>query len=429
MRPSVSPSAIDARWLSLLGDRVAIALLAIYLLLLYTLVPLELPSGQLVPGFWVLPVMFVYILLFGFRVYKSDFRFVTTILLIAVMSMVWAGEYDAYKGRAESIVLLLAALANGVVFLQVVDRLSHRTLTTVLMYITIGIMIGTVLEVSGVIRYLSDAFRVWAFSSSYSSLEPDSSHVRDLALVGFIRPNLFTSETSNLAKGFLVFSNAWILSTYSRRRFVLALLANILMLALTGSMVILVSLVSAVVIALLVEKNWRYIFAIVAICVVGLFVILMSMHNIVEGVVSRFGNVSDSLRGSHVVTSETLRLVNPYITLVDVLREAPLFGVGIGGTDKITDYSSMRYPVSMAVGNNGFANLFIYFGLMGSALLIVGVAGYLKQKNIDDRFMLAVLMIGLLHTMGDTWTIRAWAYFFLYVAVLRKKREIAPCCM
>ncbi len=147
-------------WVLWLEGKIAVALLLVYLFFLYTLVPLEFPGGQQVPGFWVLPVMCVYAVLFGIRLYKADVLFLANMLFIAIASLAWAGGLEYYKEGLASIAMLFAALVNGIVFTQLVDRLHHRTVSAVLLYSTIGIMIGTVLEVSDVMRNVSDAFRV-----------------------------------------------------------------------------------------------------------------------------------------------------------------------------------------------------------------------------------------------------------------------------
>ncbi|MDT8388524.1 MAG: hypothetical protein RQ736_13530 [Thiogranum sp.] len=397
-----------------------VALLFIYFIFLYTALPLSMPGGAQVPAFWVLSVTSLFAVMFGIRLYKADLLLVASLLLLAFVSVAASVNFSDAQERLPSIALLLVALVNGVVFVQLIDRMKRNEIEAVLLFFIIAILCGSALEVLGLLRDVSDSFRVWAFSSEYVVLDPTAAYERDMALAGFIRPNLFTTETSNLAKGFLVFSNAWLLLGYSRSRLAVAALCNVFMLAVTGSLVILVSLAIVCVMAFLLERNVKYRIFIGAACV-GATLLWLGLHNSSELMVSRLHAVADGYGGNQAITSVVLRLVYPFITLRDVIVDQPYFGVGIGGTEMISQFSSLSLAPALAVGNNGFANLFIYFGLVGFLWMTVSVLRYLRSKGVNDVLLFVIIVIGLLQVMGDAWTIRVWAYVFLFVAILRKR--------
>ncbi len=415
----ISYSANYGRWL---GEKVHVSLLGLYFLILYVLLPVSLSDGTQLPAFWVLGVTGLYSLLYGIRLYRTDIIFLLAIMLIAIASVLFSGEWVGEGDRYKSIALLLFSLLNGVIFLQIMEGVDRTVVGRLLLISFLLILIGSILEVWGGLRGISDTFRMWAFGSEHSIFDVARAHKRDLSLVGFIRPNLFTSETSNVAKGFLVFSSAWLLLDYNARKLAVVLVCNVLMVFVTGSLVMVVSLLIACLIALFLEKDFKSLLGLVVLCIGGVITLFIVMHEEVSSMLARLSVLASSQDASSTVSSVAVRMIYPFITLADVLSENPYFGVGIGGTEAISQYATLQLPLGLAVGNNGLSNLIVYFGLVGVFLLMVSIAWYCIKKGIRDVLLLFFILLGLLQTMGDAWTIRLWAYFFLFVSVMRGRR-------
>lgn len=271
---------------------------------------------------------------------------------------------------------------------------------------------------AGILRELSDSFREFAYSRGgyrvYTNVD------RDEILLGFDRPKFFTSEPSLLAIGFFAFSNSWLLLSFSRKNWMIVCISTIIMLNLTGSPILLISLVASIVILISqirYSRNSWYILLVATLIVYALTI---------GGV---FDKVQDRLMHSlfetdiSVVSSENLRMIFPYISMIDILKSSPFFGVGISGKELIGVYSSLPLDSSDAFGNNNLAAMFTYLGGLGGMLFIAVFYGYIGRIRISSKLIFIIMFIALTQMMGGFESPRFWGYIFLFIGVLRKAAE------
>lgn len=386
---------------------------------IYTEIPLFITDTFFIPSFLTVFSIPFFALFCRRDIYKSDALFLLKIAGVLLLSVILSPG-KAYIGqKLIGVLQTTVSITAGILLLKLIEPIEKKTLEKVLFIILIVLFIGSLLEISGLIKGLSDSFREAVYKGGYKVYENET---RDISIVGFSRPKLFTSEPSLLAIGFLVIANAWLILAFNRKNFLLAVFATLVMLYITGSPILVISLlVSVIIIFMRIKKATNRIY-IVAIAAVFLAPIIMFLYLTTEFGVFLTNRMQSSVvqAGTFNITSENLRMVFPYLTLVDIMRASPLFGIGISGKEIIEAYSTLPIAPEYAFGNNNFATLFIYLGIVGSTLFIFVFRGYLMRKGIGNIFLLAVVIAGLAQSMGAFESPRFWGYIFLIIAVMGK---------
>ena len=120
-------------------------------------------------------------------------------------------------------------------------------------------------------------------------------------------------------------------------------------------------------------------------------------------------------------SSENIRMVFPYITMKDVLTGSPVWGVGISGKEVVESFTSLPFDLSTNFGNNNFAAMFTYLGLVGAVLFCVVQYYYFKRVlPVREIVMFSLFAFGLSQTMGAFESPRYWGYLFLFAGALQK---------
>jgi hypothetical protein len=375
-----------------------------------------------VPSFFTLLVLVPVLgVMYHKRIYKYEAAFIVQVLCVLLLTAVLSPGFDYVDQKVLGVAQTLGSVLSGVLLLKLLDDLPRRSVAKILLVLSLVLLAGAALEVAGLLREASDAFREAVYKggdgqSGYFVYDLDE---RDAGITGFSRPKLFTSEPSLLAIGFFAFVNSWLLLSYNVRNLVVTGIASLLMLALTGSLVILISLAVSFVIMLYRRSSVvSILIAFGLICGAGLALLFVEPEvaaNVSERVSDSFGYFS-----TIYPSSENIRLVFPFITLVEVLGGSPLFGVGISGKEVIGRYSSLPVDPELALGTNAFATLFIYMGVVGSILFVVAFVTYWRRARVGQIVLLAVLILALCQTMGGFETPRFWGYVFLFAGAVRQ---------
>jgi hypothetical protein len=312
------------------------------------------------------------------------------------------------------------AITAGILLVKEMMRLERHTIEKILFWLSMLLLVGTVLEVSGFLGGLSDSFREVVYRQGGYAVYTNEE--RDLTLAGFNRPKVFTSEPSLLAIGFFVFSTSWLQLVSCMRSWLLFMVATMFMLYLTASPVLLISVLASFCIMFLHPKRGRIVLSRSMVVVLGAVIVFGSFF-LFSG--SLFEQINQRLisagLGAHTyqISSENLRMVFPYLTAVDVLGSSPFFGVGISGKEVIGSFSTLPIDPSDAFGNNNLAALFIYMGFFGAFLFVATFYQYLGRfLSSFHLLMLLILVLGLTQTMGGFETPRFWGYVFIFVGVL-----------
>lgn len=393
-----------------------IALLAAFLVTIYVDVHLYVTSSFVIPSVFMLLVLIpILAVMYHRRIYKYEAAFVGKILLVLLLSVLLSPGFEYIDQKLFGLVQAMAAIIGAVLLLKLLNDLPRHWVARVLLVLSVALVAGAFLEVIGVLRPISDSFREVAHNEAYF-YEADE---RDVTITGFPRPKFFTAEPSYLAIGFFAFINSWLILTYSKKSLFVACSVTLLMFVLTGSPVIILSLIVSLVIVLFNEPDFTsFAFIGVLACVVGLG-LASTQPQVFTSFLERVAESYQYL-GTSIPTSENLRLVFPYLTLVDVLRESPLFGVGVAGKELIERYSSLPVDPSAALGNNALAWFFIYLGLVGSLLFIKFTLDYWRRARVGRIALLVVLVLALSQTMGGPETLKFWGYVSLFAGVVKK---------
>jgi len=329
----------------------------------------------------------------------------------------------------------MVSITAGVLLVKLIGRLRKERVANILLIGSVILVAGAFLEVVGLLRGTSDAFRNVAYAQGGYEVYADD--VRDLSLTGFTRPKFFTSEPSLLGIGFLVFVNSWLLLSYTRKNLLVAGAMTLVLLALTGSPVLVLSMMASTAIVVYSEKQWiKAMIPIGGALLIGSLGANLLLPELFGKVTSRLSAIfaidlghafalSNLLAPTLASDSFGARIVIPLITLVEVMRSSPLFGVGISGKEVIERYAGLPLQPQEALGNNNVTTLFVYLGLIGAVLFVGIFVGYLRRNTFKLRqfMLLAVLVATLSLSMGGFETSRYWGYVFLLIGVMKKKDE------
>lgn len=397
-------------------------LLMLFLVSVYVEVPLYLNESLIVPSFFTLLVL-VPILAFMYHrsIYKHEAAFLGQVMLVLLLTALLSPGLIDLNEKLFGLLQTVVSIAAGILLLKLLSDLPRRWVANILAVLCAALLFGAALEVIGVLRDASDSFREAAFSQTESGLY--ASDQRDQEITGFVRPKLFTTEPSLLAIGFLVFVNSWLVLTYDKKRLAAAGAGTAMMLVLTGSPVLLLSIAASLTIAFVKEPKFISIAVVgMLVCVGGLGFALLQPE-LASNVTTRVVESSQNI-GTLKTTSENRRVVFPYVTLVDVVKRSPLFGIGISGKELIERYSSLPIDPKYALGNNVLAMFVTYTGLVGSLLFSGAVYGFWRRAGVGDIALLVVLILALSQTMGGFETPRFWGYAFLFTGVVKMSYEM-----
>lgn len=393
-------------------------LLVLFLLSIYVEVPLYITESLFVPSFFTLLVLTpVLAVMYHRRIYKYEAAFVGQVLFLLVLTALLSPGFAYLDQKLLGLVQTMLSIIGGILLFKLLGDLPKRWVARILLALSVLLLAGAFLEVIGILRPISDAFREVAYSSSgYGVYDADE---RDLGITGFARPKLFTSEPSLLAIGFFAFVNSWLVLAYSKKTLAVTCLGTLLMFVMVGSPVIALSLAVSLAVVLFNEPRLSSLtFISGIICIIGLglaFVNIEVFASFIERINESYRNI-----GTLSVSSENLRVVFPYITLRDILQNSPFFGIGISGKEVIERFSSLPLDPDIALGNNVLAMFFMYFGLVGSILFIGAILNYWRRAEVGRILLLVVLVLALSQMMGGFESPRLWGYTFLFAGVVAK---------
>ena len=107
-------------------------------------------------------------------------------------------------------------------------------------------------------------------------------------------------------------------------------------------------------------------------------------------------------------------MVYPYLTLVDTWRRWPAFGVGVAGTEVVTEHS--RLPIDnpkVAIGSNAFAEIGTFLGIVGGAWFVVLLLRQARQTGVHRLGVLAIIAALFSQLMGGMVSFQYWGFIAL----------------
>lgn len=386
----------------------------------YLEIPLVL-TGAEVPAVLLVVTLPVMAWVYRSAIKRSDIVFFVSAFALAVASVFLVPNWDDIESRIEGLLQLSCSIAIFVLLVRVALELGIDRLRSTLGWIIVLLVLVTFLERYTSFREISDEFRHLVYRGGYRVYDGD---IRDLNLVGYVRPKGFTPEPSLLGLGFGVVTATYAALVGSLRTKLVLLGAVLVEWFLAGTPLVLIGLPVLAIdlfrsFYLKGRKGLAVGSLVVVVFLAGSSVIrLGALQRFDIGEMTAIGAALDKANES----SERLRLVYPYLSAWDSIKTNPVLGVGVGGKRSLERYSSFTSRYDIAVGNNAFATIFIFFGAIGGVIFVLIFYRYIRRQSFDTILLLPSVVL-LLNSMGGLETPRCWVYLAVLVAggVLRAR--------
>ena len=219
----------------------------------------------------------------------------------------------------------------------------------------------------------------------------------------------------------MIFANCWLQFAPTRKRITWVLAATMILLYLVNSPILILSLLVSAGFYLQNRSPRLRTYLILA----TVFAALVAVSY--EKVEKRFEDVFDQdldtidVNESQVLSSKIPDRF-PFSVAVDALRSDPINGLGIGGKRSLGDVSSLSIGWEYAFGNNNVATLFIYFGVVGAAILVGMLHRYLARNVLSIRHVW-MITIALSLSLGGFESPRFWGYIFTALLAVRSSEQ------
>ncbi|MDA3822501.1 MAG: hypothetical protein PF450_07840, partial [Bacteroidales bacterium] len=271
-------------------------------------------------------------------------------------------------------------------------------------------------------KYLSDDFRHWVFQRGVYEAD-----LRDIFTYGQIRPKLFTSEPSHVAKFYILSLFVWFALTRNAWRYLLYIFFMVGGLIIIRSPIIVLSIPLAlgaeiflresINLSSIVTKKKPVIRGtlVVAIIISVLFLTVALNTILAQRTRTAIAGTDESFAG---------RITVPVLIALNTVKKYPLWGAGITGKEAIADviFHSYReigfktYDVYSA--NCNFLMIFIsYYGVLGGVLFIGGFVTLIRRLEIGNGMFITLSILIFSQTMGSFVGLRTWGYVFIIALV------------
>jgi hypothetical protein len=390
-------------------------LLVVLALTAYLYIPLVSGGRLLVPSFPTVALMPVLYLTVRRNISKTDEFFLPKIGFVLILSIAFSPGYIYVTEKFLSFAQIILALAVTVMTVRLMQQLRREVLERALLVLWCLLLVGSVLEVIGLIREVSDAFREWAYWGIFTLYDADA---RDINFVGWPRPKLFATEPSAVSKMFIVSSNAWLLVRVTGIKATLVAAATGVMFLIMGSPMFVIS--AAITLVILVWNQRASIRIRVATVLAALIVSVLFLAffggSALSTVTERVGRIGTTTSTGEIqYRSENIRAVIPWINLVNTWSRWPLFGTGIGGKEVVMENSPFRDHGSLnaAIGGNAVADVGNYLGLLGGAWFVWLLLMQARHNGARRLGLMLVLVFLFSMLMGSIESFRFWGHITL----------------
>lgn len=393
--------------------------LIIWLFIIYSELPLPIGRGVSLPCIFLLLLIPIYYPILLKKINLTHIILFLSIIGIGVLSIVSKADIELLKN---SILKILQFAYSILIFIITLIIFSHagKNLTSKLIgTFIVAILIGTLLERLGILRPLTEAFRiVYAETKGGSEISSD----REYELAGFARPYFFTAEPSLVGLGYFSLISCYSFINRDIKYDILLIISIVPMLALLGSPTVLLSLIP-ILIFLPIKYNINLLKSIQIISIVVISIVLLTQINIVYDIYSR---VTSRLTTEIFEERSSMygRIFVPFfITLPKILPMHPVFGIGLGNYGFINEAFGYRadydeFDTLFFHGSNGFVTMLIYLGIFGTLLLYILIRWFQKQNSIPFWIMTIIFFITSGQITGSVSTPRFWAFTGLAMACL-----------
>jgi hypothetical protein len=411
-------------------------LVALHLLGVYLAVPLPGPGGFEFPVATMLVTVPALLALNLDRMRSRHLFPMVALVSVALLTVILAPQAGPFlAARLKGLVQWTWSIVSAYALVLELSRWSRADLARLLGGFAAAILAGSVLENYAGLRAVSNVFRRLVFSSAQFEWL-----TRDIEIVGMLRPRLFTSEPSDVAKFFALATFGWIALSTSRYRHATGVAMALVGFWLIRSPIVLLVVPLQALLMLLgrplatapmpLSKPLKVTF-LLAVVAVGsaLAVALLAVR--VQALVS----------GAE--PSAIIRIAAPVIVAWQTLGASPVWGAGISGTESIADIIVNAYTLfglakfadpmltgaHMTVSNlitNAFWLHWINFGLFGGLLAILALAWWMRALGVRRRLLAFLVIFVFAQTMGAEHGPYFWAFVAVTLSVCRHLDEFGP---
>jgi hypothetical protein len=390
----------------------------------YLNVPLMSGSRVLVPSLATVTLAPLLFLVVRNSVTTADVVFLLKMAFVLLLSIALSPGYVYLQEKFFAMAQLMLALGVAVLMVRLMRQLRLETLERVLQVMWLLIIVGSILEIVEVTKAISDTFRAWACQDLSGFYDAD---MRDFNLVGWSRPKLFSEEPSHVTKFFIVTINAWLAVRVTGTKALVAGGATAIMVVIMGSPMLLVS--AAMTLSILVWNQQvrvgTRVATVAGVLLIGAAVGVFFAEDTFSNVATRITTIDDSeVESTQELGGDERRVVLPWATLADIWMHWPVFGVGIGGKEVVAVFRNMPdASPTFLIGNNAFASIGIFLGIVGGFLFAVLGLRQASQTGVHRLGLFAVLVFLFSQLIAGIDTCRYWGF----IALLWGAVAVADC--
>ena len=349
-------------------------------------------------------------------------RFLAYLLLICIVVDLGSVSFPLdWIELVQSTLLLVASVVAGLGLFSELRTWNGKALESVLAMTVVIVLVLACLEAYTPFAQVSNAAREVLYAADGQFLY--SSDERDMFLHGTVRPKVFTQEPSHPAKYLAVAITAWFLVSTRRQKLLISFaLFTLGAFVLRSPSLIAGPIFVAYFSALGADGESSLKQASARLCALvfcaASFFTLPNWVGLFPG--ERSAEIAQELDASSII-----RLLGPLEIATEILKEQPLFGVGIGGKqyawetmlDVYALFPVMKierfYLMADAGWGNAFFQFIAYCGIAGGAAFLWWLAALSKKHIVKDWPSMFFVFFVVFNVDGAFNIVRPWAYFFL----------------
>lgn len=366
---------------------------------------------------------------------KSSFTLYKAMPLISIYAITFIGilfapGFEFYLSEyMKGLVQLVYSSMVGLIMLLYFVKWEPKNISKLFYAFILIVLIGTLIEnYVPPFKAVSDSFRSTIFHSGV--YEND---IRDVYLYSNVRPKLFTSEPSHVAKFYLLSLFAWFSLSTNKRRYLELLLFTIAgYLSIRSPIIILIIPLIIIIEMFYNDKvNINSIFrkdrpliqkSLLFALIISLLLMFLSFSFLLKI------RINKTLKGED--ESFSIRIAGPALIAAETIKKYPLWGAGVTGKESIADiiekiYSKLNviYYSLYSFASNAFFMFFIYYGIVGSCLVLFCMRVLLKRLGITRLCFVILSIIVFGQIMGAFVGPRVWCYAFIVLLIAKFKSK------
>lgn len=347
---------------------------------------------------------------------------------VTMVGMVFAPEaFEEFFERFKGIIQLIYSTSIGLLFFVNMRKWKPELVSKLFLGFALLILIGSILEIYTPFKFISDDFRHMVFRRGIYEAD-----IRDLSLYGQIRPKLFTSEPSHVAKFYILSLFVWFALSKNNWRYLIfvfftagglvVIRSPIIILSIPLALAVEIFLRESINLSSIVTKDKPVLKGSLAVLIIVSVVFLSVALNTI---------LAERLRTSITGRDRSVagRVSGPMLMALNAVKKYPLWGAGITGKEAIADvisdsYWALRFKVYdvHAVSANFLMLFIMYYGILGGCLFIVGFIALVRRLKIKKWMFTTIAILIFSQTMGAFVGLRTWGYIFIVLLVASYSR-------